>query len=389
MFSLTSLSFWFAVACIIYVYVGYPALVLWVGSIRRRQVCKQSITPRVSLVIAAYNEERNIAERLDNALSLDYPSEALEIIVASDGSEDATAAIVRSYAARGVRLLALPRQGKIHALNAAVAQAAGDILVFSDANTLFDRQALKKLVQNFADPEVGGVAGSKIYLAAAESEASTKGEQLYWSYDIWIKQLETLTGSIVSADGAIYAIRRDLYPVLGDSAVTDDFAISTAVVERQCRLVFEPEAHAYEIAIPTARREFARKVRLMTRGLRGIILRKRLLNPYHYGFYSLILFSHKVLRRLVPVFLVLLFLTSILAISHGAIYTTAAVAQGVFYGLAAAGYGLRRTRLGRQKCFVVPFFYCLANAAALMALIKVCSGEKITLWQPQRHGTSS
>ncbi|HEU0004745.1 MAG TPA: glycosyltransferase family 2 protein, partial [Terriglobia bacterium] len=247
---MTFLALWLSLAALIYVYAGFPFLVIVLGKWRQRHVRKGPITPRVSLIIAAYNEEDEIAQRLDNALALDYPQESLEIIVASDGSNDATESIVASYANRGVRLLSLPRRGKILAINDAVVQAKGTILVFSDANSIYDRQALRKLVRNFADPQVGGVGGNTIYAHQALSESTSQGEHLYWSYDKWLKQMESLTGSIISAHGAIYAIRRLLYRPLVNLAVTDDFAISTRVIEQGYRLVFEQEAVAYEFALP-------------------------------------------------------------------------------------------------------------------------------------------
>ena len=381
--------FWFLLGLIVYVYMGFPILVGVVGYFYNRRVRKQPFTPTVSLVIAAYNEEQSIAARLDNALALAYPPDALEIIIASDGSDDATAEIVATYASRGVRLLDLPRRGKIHALNDAVAQATGDILVFSDANTDFGSEALRHLVENFADGTVGGVAGRKIYTILAGSDSSSHGEHLYWSYDIWLKQMQSLTGSIVSADGAIYAIRRELYQPLKDSAVTDDFAISTAVIEQGYRLVFERNACAYEEAIPQAHREFRRKVRLMTRGLRGLILRRRLLNPLQHGFYALQLLSHKLLRRLVPVFLLVMLLMSLIASSSSVLFGGVVVAQLAFYTLGGIGFACRHTSIGRQKCFYVPFFYCLANAAALIALIQLLRGQHIELWQPQRHNVNT
>jgi cellulose synthase/poly-beta-1,6-N-acetylglucosamine synthase-like glycosyltransferase len=339
----------------------------------------------MSLIIAAYNEEENIGRRLDNALALDYPSDKLEIIVVSDGSEDATETIVAQYLPRGVRLLALPRQGKIHALNEAVQQAGGDILVFSDANVIYQRLALRNLARNFADLHVGGVAGNTNYDVRPRSESSSHGENLYWSYDKWLKQLESLTGSIVSAHGAIYAIRRTLYRPVTDAAVTDDFAISTAVVEQGYRLVFESDALAYEVALPEANREFWRKVRLMTRGLRGLILRKALFNPSRYGFYSLVLLTHKLLRRLVPLCLLALFAISIFLSTTGGLYLVAVVGQALFYGLAGVGYLLRRGPVGQLKWFYLPFFYCMANAAALVALVKLVRGQRVELWHPQRH----
>ena len=379
------LGFWLAVASVFYVYAGFPVLVVAVGWLRRREVNKKPITPSVSLIVAAYNEEESIGQRLENALALDYPAEALEIIVASDGSTDRTEAIVERYGDHCVRLLRLPRRGKIPAVNAAVAHASGSVLIFSDANSMYDRQALRKLVQNFADPEVGGVAGNTGYTIPPGSESSSRGEDLYWNYDTWLKQLESLSGSVVSAHGGMYAIRRELYVPISDPAVTDDFAISTAVIEQGWRLVFEREARSYEAAVPEAGREFQRRTRLMTRGLRGLLLRKRLLNPFRYGFYSLVLFSHKVLRRLLPVALLILCASSMALSSRGVLYSFAAAAQIVFYSAAGAGYLLRRTRLGQRKYLYIPFFYCLANAAALVAAAKLILGERIALWQPQRH----
>jgi len=240
--------------------------VIIVAALRNRQVHTGAMTPRVSLIIPVWNEEHTITAKLDNSLALDYPSQALEIIVASDGSSDNTEAIVERYESRGVRLLRYPRRGKIHALKDAVRAASGEILVFSDANSMYQNDALRKLMRNFADPEVGGVCGNQIYLKSTNTEASSRGESLYWSYDKWLKQKESLTGSIVSAHGALYAIRRTLYKPPRSAAVTDDFAISTAVVEQGYRLVFEREAIAYEEPTSTAGLEFRRKVRIMTRG---------------------------------------------------------------------------------------------------------------------------
>lgn len=382
-----SVLFWLMVALLFYVYGGFTLLVMLVAQIRRRQVRKAAITPRLSLIIPVWNEERTIGERLDNALALDYPRDALEIIVPSDGSSDRTEEIVRRYAARGVRFLALPRRGKIHAIKDAVAVATGELLVFSDANSMYERNALRMLARNFADPEVGGVCGNQVYVKSKKADTTSSGETLYWSFDKWLKESESLTGSIVSAHGAIYAIRRALYQHPASAAVTDDFAISTAVIEQGYRLVFESEAVAYEEPVAAANREFGRKVRIMNRGLRGVLLRKKLLNPLRYGFYALVLFSHKVLRRMVPFFLLVLLATSWLLGMQRDFYFHAALAQTFFYLMAGLGYLLRRHRLGRLKFFYIPFFYCLANTAALVAFLKLFAGTRIEFWQPQRQGS--
>jgi cellulose synthase/poly-beta-1,6-N-acetylglucosamine synthase-like glycosyltransferase len=197
-----------------------------------------------------------------------------------------------------------------------------------------------------------------------------------------------MTGSIVSADGAIYAIRRQLFQMPAFTAVTDDFAISTAVVEQGYRLVYENEALAFEKPMAVAEQEFKRKVRIMNRGLRGILLRKKLLNPFKYGFYSVTLFSHKVLRRLVPFFLIMLFLSGLLLSGQNMFYLGAFLMQVAFYGWVGISYLLRKTSLGRWKIFYIPFFYCLANAAAFVAIINLLSGKQVVLWNPERQGAN-
>ena len=378
-------AFWLSVAFLAYVYAGFPLLVALVGWLRRRGVRTAPVSPRVSLIIAAYNEEAVIGERLENALALDYPPDRLQVLVAADGCSDATEAVARKYADRGVEVLSLPRQGKIRALNAAAAAATGEVLVFSDANIMCHPHALRALVRNFGDPAVGGVAGHISYRLEEASESSGRGESLYWDYDTWLKRLESATGSIVSAHGGLYAVRRDLYRPVTDSAVTDDFAISTAVIEQGYRLVFEPAARGTEYAVPQAQREFRRRVRLMTRGLRGVILRHRLLNPARFGFYAVVLFSHKVLRRLVPVPLVVIAASSAYLAPTGPLYLAAAGAQALFYSLAALGFVLRRAASGHLKVVCVPFYYCMANAACGVALVELVRGRRIELWQPQRH----
>ena len=376
---------WLTVATLFYTYGGFSLLLGLVGKLLNRQVKKSNITPPMSLIIAAYNEESNIAQKIENILSIDYPKNCLQIIVASDGSVDGTNAIVSDYHDERLTFLALPRQGKIYALNEAVKHASGEVLVFSDANTMFDSAALRMLARNFADPEVGGVCGNQTHNETSSSDNSHQGESLYWKYDKWLKTMESKTGSIVSADGAIYAIRRGLYRTPAWKDVTDDFAISTGVIEQGYRLVFESEAFACEQASSHASDEFARKVRIINRGLRGVSLRRGLLNPFRSGFYSVILFSHKILRRLVPFLLIWLLAGSLFLSSGSPLYSFLAIGQLLFYGLAMTGYYVRNKKIGRLKLFYIPFFFCLANAAALVAMIRLLRGKRIESWQPKRE----
>jgi cellulose synthase/poly-beta-1,6-N-acetylglucosamine synthase-like glycosyltransferase len=378
--------FWIAVAVILFTYVFFPALVFVRGRLVRKPFKTAEITPPMTMVIAAHNEEANIAAKLDNILSLDYPRDQLDVIIASDGSNDRTNEIVRGYAARNVTLLALPRQGKAPALDAAVAVAHGDILVFSDANSMYSPGSLRALARPFADAEVGGVAGNQVYLAKRSEGLSGDGEKSYWSFDRKLKQSQSKSGNAISATGAIYAIRRSLFrgvPV----GVTDDFATSTDVIAQGKRLVFAPDAIAYEPVAGTGGLEFGRKVRVITRGLRGVlVVRRELLNPFRYGFYAFQLFSHKVLRRLVVFPLLLLLLVSPLLWNAGPLYQVATVLQFAFYLCGLLGLVLRNTPLGRFKLFTIPFFFCMVNTASLIAAINLIRGHRIDFWEPKREG---
>ncbi len=377
--------FWLCAAAIVYAYGGFSLLIGAWGRLANRQVNKRDVTPRLSLIIAAYNEEKSISEKIENALSLDYPNDKLEIIVASDGSTDDTNLIVEACDDARVRLMDLPRRGKIFALDSAVQLATGDVLVFSDANSIFMPQSLRMLVRNFADPEVGGVCGNQFHLAGSGGDNSHRGESLYWSYDKWLKTMESLTGSIVSADGSIYAIRRELYRMPKCTDVTDDFAISTGVIEQGYRLVYEGEAKSHEQAASAAKDEFERKIRIMNRGLRGVALRRSLLNPFRFGFYSVVLFSHKILRRFVPFFLGAMLVVNLLLIPVGALYKFSALIQIVFYTLAVLGFFFKENKAGHLKLLYVPFFYCLANAAAVVAISRLIRGRRIESWVPKRE----
>jgi cellulose synthase/poly-beta-1,6-N-acetylglucosamine synthase-like glycosyltransferase len=377
--------FWTCVALIAYIYAGFPLLLALRAVVVPRPYRKDQGTPKVSLIIAAHNEAASIGAKLTNILALDYPREQLEVIVASDGSTDGTGAIVRQLADPRVQLLSLPRRGKAAALNAAVSASSGEVLVFSDANSIYDARALRALVAPLADSRVGGVAGDQQYLRSGAS-AHNEGERGYWNYDRWLKRWQSAAGNVTSATGAIYAIRRQLFTTVPEG-VTDDFAISTAVIAQSQRLVFAEDAVAYEPPAPATDAEFARKVRIISRGLRGVVERRGLLNPLRYGFYSLQLFSHKVLRRLVALPLVVLLAGGPWLWNAGSLYQAAILGQLAFYSAALLGWLLRGTRLGRLKLLALPLFFCMVNMASMWALFNVLRGRRIVIWSPARQNT--
>ncbi len=380
--------FWLSVALILYPYVIFPVLVYIRGRLFPRPYQKANIQPHISMVMAVYNEEGDIRAKLENINRMDYPVDKLEVVIASDGSTDRTNEILQQH--HGVRInpLLLPRVGKARALNAAVEQAQGEILIFSDANSLYAPDALQRLVAPFADPNVGGVAGNQLYTSSKNNNLSQSGEKSYWNFDRNLKRLESRAGNVISATGAIYAIRRSLFQPIVEG-VTDDFYTSTAVIEQGRRLVFEEDAISYEAVTPDANKEFKRKVRIISRGLRSVIARRKLLNPFRYGFYALQLFSHKVLRRLVVFPMLAAFFTNLILWQSGLFYTLAAAAQVAFYGASLVGYLLRGNRSRLLKPVKYPFYFTLVNVASLLAVINVLRGNQIALWVPHRAQSSA
>lgn len=371
--------FWGALGVIVYSYVGFPLLLLLRGLLGRRAVQHGTHTPSVSVIIAAYNEAAIIVEKVENTLALDYPRDKLEIIVASDGSNDATNSLVARFAA-SVRLLELPRQGKNRTLNAAVEQARGDILVFSDADSLLAPDALRHLIAPFEDAEVGGVGGEHRYATQMFSGSS---ERTFWKIKRGLRELQSQAGSMTTAEGQLYAIRRELFQPVPVN-VTDDFFISIQVPAAHRRLVFVPEAAAYEKVGTAPQAAFARKVRITTRWFSTVWAMRRLLNPFQYGFYAMQLISLKVLRRLTIVPVTLLAITAPLLWRHGWLYKLATLGQVAFHGAAAAGYLLRGKRVARIKPVKAALGFDMSNVAALIALSNVIRGKQQSNWVPQR-----
>jgi cellulose synthase/poly-beta-1,6-N-acetylglucosamine synthase-like glycosyltransferase len=379
---ISELLLWTALGLIVYTYAGFPLLLLARRVILPRRVSAAPITPTVSFIIVAHNEEEVIAEKLENVFALHYPSERLEVILASDGSDDGTIEVARAFLPRGLQLLERPRAGKIPALNAAVAVATGDILVFSDANSMYEREALIALMAPFADPEVGGVGGNQVYRSDGVGQSTSLGERLYWKYDRMLKTLQSRGGSMTLATGAMHAIRRELFrPV--PSGVSDDFLISTRAIAAGKRLVFAKDAIAHESVAPTDRAEFNRKIRVATRGMLGMWAVRELLNPFRFGFYSLQLISHKLLRWSIGWLLAIVLVASLLLYDAGEGYRWLVWAQAAFYGTASVAGLLRWAGFSSGRSFrvlAVPLYFCMANFAVMLALTRALAGPRIDVW---------
>lgn len=376
--------FWTAVGLLIYIFVLFPALIILRGLFFRNPHKSADVTPSVSIIIAAYNEEKNIEARIKNILSLDYPQQKLEVLIASDGSTDSTDQITQMYAKQGIKLLSLPRQGKQATLNNAVSATHGDILVFSDANSMFAPDAVQALVRPFADPTVGGVAGNQVYLTKGVGGNIGDSERSYWDFDQMLKHYQTQAGNVTSATGSIYAIHRSLFREV-PPGVPDDFFISSNVIAQGFRLVFSPEAVCYEPVTKSSSKEFTRKVRIITQGLYALSIMRELLNPFRHKFYAIQLFSHKLLRRLMFIPLLILFAVNPFLWKYGIFYQLTMLAQLGFYGLALLGMLLERTSSISPKLLTMPFYFCMIYAASLLATLNLLRGHRVSIWETQRQ----
>jgi cellulose synthase/poly-beta-1,6-N-acetylglucosamine synthase-like glycosyltransferase len=371
-------------AVVVWVYAGYPLLLAALGRIRPRPRQRGPTRKSVTVLVAAHNEEEVIDAKLANVRATDYPLSLIEVVVVSDGSTDGTVQAARRAGAD--RVLDLPRVGKITALNEGVQAAAGEILVFTDADSFLLHDTLDQLLANFADPDVGGVSANEMSRTGSDASGVARGEGVYWRYEQWIKRLEDKVGSAVSASGRLYAIRRSLFRPSTVTSGTDDFVISTQVLKAGRRLAFD-EHTVVEVDSPRdAASEFKRKVRVMNRGLRAAFSLGELLLPWRGGFYSVQVLSHKILRRLLPFFLLSELAAGIWLTTLNPVWWLALGPQLIFYGLAAAGWAGRSRGWGRARPVWVAYYFCLVNLAAAAAVLSVLGGVRFERWDPTLRG---
>ena len=369
------LLFFIVLGCIIYSYAGYPLVLLLMGVFSKREKeHPEHRYPSVALIISAYNEERVIREKIENSLKLDYPRDRLRIIVASDGSIDGTNEIVREYEGRDIQLKAFDkREGKSATLNRSVLGIEEEILIFSDANSFYQEDAVKRLVHGFMDHHVGCVVGRLIYLDNLSYVG--RGEGIYWRYESSLNKLESRLGSVLVATGTIFAIRRGLFrPVMQD--VANDFQLPAEVAKQGYKIVYEPEAIAYEQSTYFCKEEFSRKRRIIVRGLTGY---RHLRSNFGGPFRTFQFISRKLLRWWVGPMLPVLYLSNIALLGETPFFVIFLL-QTLFYLFAAAGAILRRGVIS-ARIFLVPFYFTIVNVAAIAAIVTYFAGHRLSSWE--------
>jgi len=373
--------FWTCLGFILYTYLIYPFLVnLLAALFQRKTQVAESDFPLVSMVVPAYNEEEVLEDKIDNCLAIDYPGEQIEFLFGSDGSSDGTNRILQSLDHPRIRPFLFPnREGKSSVLNKLIPEVEGSIVILSDANSIYHPGAVKRLVSYFGDPSIGGVCG-RLDLVNISGKPGGEGEGLYWRFENSIKKAECTLHSLISANGAIFAVRKDLFdPLPTKHILNDDFEITLQILHKHKRVIYDPLAVATESTAPDMEGEFTRKIRISSLNFNAIPSILPLLHP-QYGFTALFLFSHKILRWMVPFFGLGILVSNFFLLNQGGIYPWLLAGQGLVY--AGAGFGYLGDRFfGRSGPFI-PFYYlAMINLALVIGLWRSVTRSQEQAWK--------
>ncbi len=374
--------FWIALSLIVYCYFVYPLLLSVLARRFTHPVRKDVFEPTVAVLISAYNEAGTLERKIKNLLAVDYPPAKLEIFIGSDGSTDQTENILRSVGEPRVHsLISRERQGKVHTINELMKQVTQEIVVFNDVRQVLAPNAIKELVKNFADPQIGCVSGE---LILSQSETQTgKGVNLYWNYEKYIRKQESRIHSMLGATGAIYAIRKELFSSIPSAVILDDMWVPLRIVQRGFRAVFDDHARAFDMVAEKPQEEYRRKVRTLYGNYQLFTSMPEILNPRRSPV-ALQLFSHKFLRLLVPFLMILIFVINAFWLRKG-IYEVFFILQVVFYGMAAIGGLAKQSHYGMLRPLVkvcyVPYVFCLLNFSALMGFWRFILAKQDVRWE--------
>jgi glycosyltransferase involved in cell wall biosynthesis len=378
--SLSELVFWGSIIFILYAYAGYPLILMALSVFRNRPVQKGDITPSVSFIITAYNEERRIASKLQNSLELDYRRDRFEIVVASDCSTDGTDDIVRAHTGVGVRLVRAPeRKGKEAAQQLAVLRTSGEILVFSDTATTLSKDAITNIVKPFNDPSVGCVSSVDRFIDEA---GTVSGEGAYVRYEMLLRELETTVNTLVGLSGSFFAARRQVCAPWAED-LQSDFNTLLNSMRQGLRGISDPDSIGYYKNLTDETKEYQRKVRTVLRGIAVLMRSLPMLNPVKYGLFAWQLFSHKLCRWLVPFAMIATLVSCILLALDFYVYRILLAAQLAFYAL--AGLYHRFKWIPDKDLFRLPSFFVIVNLSILDAWYRYFRGDRIFRWEPSKR----
>lgn len=378
--------FFSSIFIIFYTYLGYGIVIAILNKIKRSPTHQvkypEEDLPFVSLIVPCFNEGPALHDKIHNSLELEYPKDKLELIFVTDGTSDGSEAIPEQYP-QVIAIHSTARKGKLAAMKRAVGMSRGEILIFCDANTVLNKEALRLMVDAFADPQVGAVTGEKYIITSEEDGASSKGEGIYWKYESWLKKMDSQYYTMVGGAGELMGYRRELFEFLPDDTLLDDFMLTMRIAEKGFRVNYVPEARASEYASATVGEEMKRKIRIAAGGWQSIFRLPLAINPFHDFKLTFQYVSHRVLRwTLTPILLVLVFvLNHILVIQHpSSLFLVFLIAQYGFYFLALLGH-LFRERGIKLKGFYVPYYFYIMNYCALLGLNRWLKGRQQVTWE--------
>jgi len=388
--------FWLSLFIVFYTFAGYGFFLYFLIRIKRVfkgkpviPVTIDDLLPDCTLVVAAYNEELLIEQKIANCLQLNYPTGKLKLLFISDGSSDKTQEIISRYPQ--VQLLHQPeRAGKIAAVHRAMEHVNTEIVVFTDANTFLNPEAITRICRHYTDKTVGAVAGEKRVQIDENADASAAGEGFYWKYESALKKWDSELYSVVGAAGELFSVRRSLYQDVPADTVLDDFMISMLIATKGYRIIYEPEAYAIETASENVSEELKRKIRIAAGGIQSILRLKSLFNPFKYPVLSFQYISHRVLRWTVTPFLLILvfILNAILAFKPDeTFYVLIFAAQILFYLLALLGLVMEKRHI-RIKVLFIPYYFCVMNYAVLMGIIRYFTKKQSAIWEKAQRKQS-
>lgn len=391
MINTISSFFWIGIAIVVYTYVGYGLIIYILDNLigRNKNTDNQAdkFYPEVTLMVAAYNEERFIESKIANSLSLDYPADKLNLWIVADGSTDRTVEIAKKFPT--VTTFHSPeRKGKIHAVNRVMKSVKTSIVIFSDANTVLNKEAIKNIARHFKDEKVGGVAGEKQIVNNKSDNASGSGEGLYWKYESALKKMDSNLTTAIGAAGELFALRTELYHETEPDTLIEDFVTSMRIVAKGYRFVYEPEAYAIETASATIKDEWKRKVRISAGGIQAIVRLPELLNPFRYGLICWQYVSHRVLRwTLAPLALPVILITNIFLFNQSLFYKVCLLGQLAFYSIALLGHLLRDKKIS-IKGFFVPYYFSMMNLSVFAGVLRLIRKQQSVVWEKSERAES-